>query len=102
MLRASRREDRKRVPQYSSPPRGGRTGIFREVSAGLLPGTRWVFHPRLAVHGPHPLGWEFLREFFVEGVRHARPRGSEEGPRSRKGDTADQVPERYDRDRTTK
>lgn len=43
MLRASRREDRKRVPQYSSPLiRGGSTGIFREVSAGPQPGTRWV------------------------------------------------------------
>lgn len=43
MLRASRREDWKRVPQYSSSLiRGGSTGIFREVSAGPQPGARWV------------------------------------------------------------
>src|SRR5215203_2178632 len=36
MLRASRREDRKRVPAYSSPLiRGGNTGIFREAWEGL-------------------------------------------------------------------
>jgi len=43
MLRASRREDWKRVPQYSSSLiRDGSTGIFREVSAGPQPGARWV------------------------------------------------------------
>lgn len=46
--------------------------------------------PRTAVPGPHPLGWEILREIFVEGVRHARPRGSEKTE-------AHQVPERYER-----
>lgn len=61
MLRASRREDRKRVPQYSSslsaPGRdGGRTGIFREASARGLPGARWVSSPT------YPL---------PEGLRHA-------------------------------
>lgn len=54
MLRASRRGDRKRVPQYSSSLlRGGRTGIFREASAGCRPGTRWASRPRSAVpEGP--------------------------------------------------
>lgn len=54
MLRASRRGDRKRVPQYSSLLlRGGRTGIFREASAGCRPGTRWASRPRSAVpEGP--------------------------------------------------
>jgi small subunit ribosomal protein S10 len=46
MLHVSRREDRKRVPEYSSPlVRGGSTGIFREVQEGLQPGTRWVRTP---------------------------------------------------------
>ena len=49
MLRASRREDRKRVPQYSSSLiRGGRTGIFREVwcGAGQAPGGPFAPGPR--------------------------------------------------------
>lgn len=46
MLCASRREDWKRVPEYSSPlVRGGSTGIFREVQEGL-PARRPV--------GPYP------------------------------------------------
>ncbi len=53
MLRASRREDRKRVSLYSSSlMRDGNTGIFREAWAGLQPGTRWKFSPQSSPRKP--------------------------------------------------
>ena len=98
MLRASRREDRKRVPQYSSPqlPYGqrwsGRTGIFREARCGTdqapggppppARGTGRAVFPRLGM---------FEQGASVSaGARHARPRGSEERV------TEHRVPERYE------
>lgn len=74
----------------------GRTGIFREASAGFRPGTRWVFCPRPAVHGPanpwlgNPSGdlrrGNATRPTAWVGAGPAVPRSSTQ-----------RVPERYER-----
>src|ERR1043165_4299755 len=81
MLRASRREDRKRVPQYSSPylsrgseePHGSDGADVREsfgkCSAVARPGTRWVSSPGpAALGGRRPLSREIRMDIAVSGT----------------------------------
>ncbi|GGY74448.1 hypothetical protein GCM10010327_00140 [Streptomyces nitrosporeus] len=89
MLRASRREDRKRVPQYSSAPCGPdvrESSGKRQWGADQAPGG---VSPPEARFRPATPSREILREFYVVGMRHARPRGSETELPNRR------VPERY-------
>ena len=91
MLRASRREDRKRVPRYSSSqlPHGSAGADVREsfgkcqCGAGQAPGG--LLRPRLAVpEGPCFPSREVpnLGTSVSVRARHTRPRGSEESKRA--------------------
>lgn len=96
MLRASRRGDRKRVPQYSSSLlRGGRTGIFREASAGCRPGARWASRPRSAVpEGPALPGRKVPKRDIHVSESVTRPTAWVGGERNGQGPPG---PERYER-----